>query len=253
MRTIIIGDIHGCKDELVDLVSKLKTKPQDHLVFVGDLVDKGPDSAGVVKYVSNLRHSVRVSLVLGNHEETHLRWLSKDEHDRKKMKRNESIALIQKDLGPEDVQFLRSSSLFLPLPEHNAVVVHAGIPEFLQELPTQEDVAAAKGKRRKRIMQACRIRYVTEEGRFVGLKEIDKDKHYLWSNRYDGRFGHVYYGHEASPGIQRGTHATGIDTGCVYGGHLSAVVLDTDKPRRDFVQVPSRKAYAKILQIKDLL
>ena len=71
MRTIIIGDVHGCLDELLTLVSRCGYGAGDRLILVGDLVAKGPDSIGVVSWA---RES-RVEAVLGNHEEHVLRML----------------------------------------------------------------------------------------------------------------------------------------------------------------------------------
>ena len=58
VRTLVIGDVHGCLDELRALLDVLSPHPDEHLVFCGDLVDKGPDSAGVVQYVRELRERV---------------------------------------------------------------------------------------------------------------------------------------------------------------------------------------------------
>ena len=70
-RTIFIGDVHGCLSELNVLLEKLApVAGVDHVVFIGDLVDKGPDSQGVVARASQLRESgVRVTLIMGNHED----------------------------------------------------------------------------------------------------------------------------------------------------------------------------------------
>ena len=75
MRHIIIGDIHGCIDELKMLIQKLELQQDDHLYFIGDLIDRGPDSVGVVKYVKALSEDYAVVLILGNHEEKFLRYL----------------------------------------------------------------------------------------------------------------------------------------------------------------------------------
>ena len=76
MRHVFVGDVHGMSDELQSLVSKLKLAQGDTLVFVGDLVDKGPDSVGVVRLVRELAESgpAEVVLVEGNHEDKHRRF-----------------------------------------------------------------------------------------------------------------------------------------------------------------------------------
>ena len=72
MRTIIIGDIHGCSLQLMGLLDQLKPNPEeDHLIFLGDLFDRGPDSWGVFQIVKSLAETYqeRFTLLRGNHEE----------------------------------------------------------------------------------------------------------------------------------------------------------------------------------------
>jgi predicted MPP superfamily phosphohydrolase len=80
MRTILIGDVHGCLEELKELVTQLSLSPSDCLVFVGDLLDKGPSPAETVRYVRQLG----ALMVLGNHEEKHLRWRKHEDTKRDK-------------------------------------------------------------------------------------------------------------------------------------------------------------------------
>ena len=80
-RKIIIGDIHGCIDELKSLVSKIAITSNDELFFIGDLIDKGPDSVAVVKYVYALSKKNKTILILGNHEEKFLRYLHNKAHN----------------------------------------------------------------------------------------------------------------------------------------------------------------------------
>lgn len=70
MRTIVLGDIHGCLDEFRELVQRLDVQSSDHVLLAGDLMDRGPDPVGCVQFA---RES-RFLSVLGNHEERHLRW-----------------------------------------------------------------------------------------------------------------------------------------------------------------------------------
>lgn len=70
MRRILIGDVHGCKDQLVALVNKVDIKDDDELILLGDYVDRGPDSYGVFKYLKSLKESMgdRMTILYGNHE-----------------------------------------------------------------------------------------------------------------------------------------------------------------------------------------
>lgn len=75
MRTFILGDVHGMLPELRVLLERLSPAPGDHVVSVGDLLDKGPDSAGVMRFLRTLpEQGVGVTLVRGNHEEKHERF-----------------------------------------------------------------------------------------------------------------------------------------------------------------------------------
>ncbi len=74
-RIIIIGDIHGCIEELNVLIDKINLQPSDTLYFIGDLIDRGPDSVAVVKKCYSLSLEYKVKLILGNHEEKFLRYL----------------------------------------------------------------------------------------------------------------------------------------------------------------------------------
>lgn len=79
IRHIVIGDIHGCNLELNALVENLKLTKKDNLYFIGDLIDKGVDSVGVVKTVYSLSRDYNVKLILGNHEEKFLRYVKNKE------------------------------------------------------------------------------------------------------------------------------------------------------------------------------
>jgi len=126
-RTIFIGDIHGCLYELRALTNALDLYLGDRLVFLGDLVDKGPDSLGVIRQVRLLLSLYPGSVcIAGNHEEKALRF-------REKGREQEEWA----DRATEDEwAFLRS---LLPLhreKEHGAVAVHGGFfPKFFTRFP----------------------------------------------------------------------------------------------------------------------
>ena len=79
-RKILIGDVHGCSGELRELVERLRLQSSDHVIFLGDLIDKGPDSRAVLDMILALRdQTCQVTNLLGNHEEKFLRWLRHEE------------------------------------------------------------------------------------------------------------------------------------------------------------------------------
>lgn len=69
MRTLVIGDIHGCLNALELLCETIAPQPNDHLIFVGDYVDRGPDSKGVIDFIIELEKEFKVTCLSGNHEE----------------------------------------------------------------------------------------------------------------------------------------------------------------------------------------
>ena len=76
MRKIIIGDVHGCLDELKLLIRKCELKKDDHIFFLGDLINKGPYSIEVLEYIHFISEIYTVDLILGNHEEKFLRFIN---------------------------------------------------------------------------------------------------------------------------------------------------------------------------------
>lgn len=223
-RTIIVGDVHGCAGELQDLLDRLAFTTGDRLVFVGDLIARGPDSLGVLDIV----RATGALVVRGNHEQKILEWTD----DRARWIRGKPdaapkapkfpIGKLHRDLAralrPVDWTILRSSLLSLDLPEHALRVVHAGL-----------DPAVPFDRQNPGTLM--RIRTVPAEKKGAPV---------LWGSRYTGP-PHVVFGHNAAPGLQLHHWATGLDTGCVYGGRLTALVLGPDQ------QVPRGVAVRELL------
>jgi hypothetical protein len=186
MRTIIVGDVHGCRIELEALLERVGFASGDRLVFVGDLVARGPDSLGVLDVVRRTGAVV----VRGNHEQKLLDardglcTLSKIHRD------------VASALRPVDWSILESSRLWLDLPEHELRVIHAGVDP--------------------------RVRFTHQNVR--SLLSIRTIEDVLWGAHYQGP-PHIVFGHNAPIGIQVHPWATGLDSGCVYGGALTAMVL----------------------------
>lgn len=208
-RTILVGDVHGCLAELQKLLDRVAFCSSDRLIFVGDLVARGPRSAGVVALCRRLRALV----VRGNHEEKLLQWRqgskSRDEGG------CEAIGALHlqvaRDLCEDDWKFLEATPLWCDLPEHDLWVVHAGV------LP---GVALPQQPRRALLT----MRSIGEMG-----EPLVRAGSIPWGCRYLGPR-HVVFGHHAQPRPQLHPFATGIDTGCVYGGSLTAMVLAAGQP-----------------------
>ena len=259
MRTFVIGDVHGMLDELRSLVDKLSPESGDRFMFLGDLVDKGPDSLGVVSFVRDLVGRFPGSeVVCGNHEESVMRLWERSTKSGtwdglRKVEREPWIKL----LPSEDLEWLRSLPLVVrPLP--GVLLVHGGLfPSFFDKHGEIGEVSPTwhrgGGKRMDRMRRFLRIRQIYKpgslspkgkdvSGQMVSLGD-EGDNTERWGESYDGREGFVFYGHDPSrDGIRRQPHSMGIDTGCVFGGELTSVVLREGQDPRDgeVISVPGR-------------
>ncbi len=202
MRTIVVGDVHGCSGELETLLEQVMLGPGDRLIMVGDLVARGPDSRGVLATV----RAAAGRSVLGNHEAKILSW------------RDRGVPLrpvhmqVAEALTEEAWGMLRAMPLWIDLAEHGARVVHAGV---VAGLPIEETPTRA----------LLTMRTVDGEGNWSDAAEGGA----LWGSCYEGP-PHVLFGHHARDELQLWDRATGLDTACVYGNRLSALVLDEGEP-----------------------
>ncbi len=256
-RTIVIGDVHGCLEELDELLRLVDYRAgRDDLGFVGDLVDRGPDSLGVVRRVRELaKHGAWC--VLGNHDEKHVRFRRHAKSASSTTIPNPVKFSAKRNaehwrLTDEDVQFLASLPLTHWL-EETLVVVHAG---FSPKYPMRDD---------RQTQDICtRIRYVDSAYAMVSKGPGDPGAppdtaHWAthWSEEAD-----VIYGHHVvsltnvvhnSASLDCGT-AHGIDTGCCYGGRLTAMVLrpanSSGVEVPEVVQVQAKAKYANRLNIR---
>jgi hypothetical protein len=213
-RTIIVGDVHGCSWELERLLDRVQFASGDRLVFVGDLVARGPDSLGVF----DIARRTGAVIVRGNHEQKLLDWYAHDD-----VQLGRIHADLARALRPVDWTLLATSPLYVDMPEHGLAVVHAGVMPGValqsQHPHTLMHIRTVKGER-------------------------------LWGQAYEGP-PQIVFGHNALPGLQLHPWATGLDTGCVYGGRLTALVLGANQKlprsilRRQalLVSVPARRVY----------
>lgn len=245
MKTAIIGDVHGVLAPLEALVARLGLVAGDRLVFVGDLVDKGPDPAGVVRFTRRLSETAPYEIVLveGNHEDRHRRYYLNTE-ERPKVAREMAadapeLPALDAQLSEEDRAFLATAIPFLRIPDWNVLVVHGGIPGTMRSFPETVEIANQwHGRRSKAFRKVLRTRYVSAEtGEYLALGDNAPGDPF-WAEVYDGRFGHVVFGHQPwLDGPACFANATGIDTGAVHGGALTALVLPEAGEAR-FVSVP---------------
>lgn len=218
MRTLFIGDVHGCALELDALLTVCGWQPGERVVLVGDLVAKGPDSAGVVQRARELG----LLAVRGNHDEHVLRWHQGHQKPGKRLKPEHQQVLDT--LGPADWAYLSALPLYLRLPELNVLAVHAGL---VPGVPLHE-------QRQEHLLN---LRSISPEGR--PSKRLSDGA--PWASFWTGPE-LIIFGHDAMRGLQRHPHAYGLDTGCVYGGRLTAYVL----PEGRFYSVLARRPYVRL-------
>jgi Calcineurin-like phosphoesterase len=192
--------------ELEALLDRVAFASGDRLVFVGDLVARGPDSLGVL----DIARRTGAIVVRGNHEQKLLDW----RHSRNAWMRGEAAAKppigrmhrdLARSLRPVDWTLMETSPVYVELPEHGACVVHAGVvPGVALDAQSPQTL--------------MRIRTVPVP------RKKGKPERRLWGTCYAGP-PQVIFGHNAAPGLQLHAWATGLDTGCVYGGQLTCMVL----------------------------
>jgi hypothetical protein len=227
-RTIVVGDVHGCREELEALLAKAGWQKGEPLVLAGDLCAKGPDSQGVVQ----LARESGFRGVLGNHDAHVLRLRDlqsgrgQSQGGRPDERRPKpEHQLVVDTLKAEDWAYLEALPLMLGLgPEAeggaDTVVVHAGV---VPGVPLDQ-------QGREHLLN---LRSIREDG-----EPTKKLKGRPWAALWPGPQ-QIIFGHDAVRGLQRHPYATGLDTGCVYGGQLTAMIL----PDRRLIAVPARRAY----------
>jgi hypothetical protein len=225
-RTIIVGDVHGCRDETERLLDIVGFGSADRLFFTGDLLSRGPDPEGVLALVrSTAARSVR-----GNHDDALIRWRAQDKAGGKAPLKG-SQKRIAEHFDEEDWALLESLPLHIELPDHDVLLVHAGV---VPGVPLQAQPALA----------LLSMRYLGPDN-----EPIEKGGTVLWGTRYQGP-PHVVFGHNAQPEPQMHAWATGLDTAAVYGGRLTAMVLeegqrvpDADRRREVLHSVAAKARY----------
>src|SRR5690625_3481265 len=236
----IIGDIHNCADELYKLLAKLGydphgsplSSPDDRtLVFVGDLVDRGPNGPGVLQLALRLIEAKRAIWVKGNHDDKFIRYLLGNP-----VKLIHGLEATAQQLGalpPEDAAWIRERVLalhrtgqiypYIVLDAGRLVVSHAGI---------REDMI---GRLTPAIEAFCKYGDVDQKALKAG-QLIRRD----WAQEYDGD-AWVVYGHTVVDAPRIVNKTVNIDTGCVFGGQLTAYRY----PEHTTLSMQANKVYAK--------
>lgn len=222
-KVLIVGDVHGCLCEMEELLQEAKSKFPDQEIlpiFVGDLLSKGPFPVETLKKLQKIEHYA----VRGNHDEAILRQVLS-------LKKEELYQLPPKyswvpNLS-DDIGYLRELPYTISIPSLSVIIVHAGlvpgIPLTEQEL-TNMIIMRNLVKSPKGTLSAAEL---TNEGE-------------AWASFWPGP-DHVYFGHDARRKLQKHAHATGLDTGCVYGNQLTGAVVTKDST--ELIQVKAKQVY----------
>ena len=269
MTTYAIGDIQGCYDELIALLDHIGFNAEhDHLWFVGDLVNRGPKSLETLRYLKSLGD--RVTCVWGNHD-LHLLAIAFG-NDSKAHKSETLNAILSAPDREELIEWLRSQKLAHFDAELGYGMVHAGLsPEwtfddalryaaeveaiihsdsatdFFADMygskPNRWD-ASLTGMERHRYITNCftRLRYCKTDGSFsmkekLAPEQVDDKKLIPWF-RHPQRQStetRIVFGHWSTLGYRNENNTWSIDSGCLWGGQLTAIALEKDRPRPIFI------------------
>lgn len=235
MKIDIIGDVHGCLDEMRELFRELGYVEEDGVpvhpdgrvpVFLGDITDRGPDSIGCIRYVYNIVvETNKGKYVPGNHCNKLYRFFLGNKVQEKHGLETTTAeyrslsSKEQKAIRHHFMKLYEESPLYLEVPEANAVIAHAGI---------KESFIGQQGKK---------VRTFVLYGDITGEKHDDgRPVRRDWAQMYEGSRW-IIYGHTPVREPRFVNNTVNIDTGCVFGNKLTAFRL----PEKEIVSVPSRQ------------
>ena len=211
-KTFIVGDVHGCFQEFLELLDKAQYKAETHrLILVGDIINRGPSSFKMLKWVKDNQ----AEIVRGNHEQAFLSSIEKNKWT------NPLFKQLKTEMKRELNQWVKwLAELPYYIEEKDFLVVHAGLVP--QEKP-----------------QDSKPHFLMNIRTWDGLgKDIKNEKNPPWYKFYKNKK-LVIYGHWAKQGLKIRANTIGLDSACVYGKKLSGVLL----PEKTIFQVQARKNY----------
>jgi len=214
MATLVIGDIHGCYDELLDLVEAAGLGEHDEIISVGDMVDRGPNSKDVLEF---FRTRENARSVLGNHERKHLQMLRGVVGPAL----SQELQMLEFDevYYQEALRYMGTLPRYIELPE--ALIVHGFFEPGVALTEQREHVIV---------------------GTLRGDRYLRKSYDRPWYELYDYDrpliVGHLIYNSDGTPLVYK-DRVFGLDTGCCHGKRLTGVLL----PGFRIISVKSRKDY----------
>lgn len=258
-RTVVIGDVHGCYDELLELLDKCQVTSSDRVISLGDMVDRGPKVREVCDYF------MTQEAILGNHEERMMKYFVEWQKKGSPMNPDTISGALRfradyhrdsfLSLGPQHYEWFKSLPKFMRLPDLApdglpVTLIHAGC---VPQVPLEEqddfllmhisnvippDVGSLSDRGLKHGY------WTGHEASFWTSKAPPEAP--FWASIYDGSLGHVVFGHSGFTKVAQFPHATGIDLGCCFGRELCALIL----PEWCFVTVPAHATYKASTRIR---
>jgi predicted phosphodiesterase len=256
-RIAAIGDLHGCIKELTELYNRLQWLSLDEIWCLGDLVDRGPDSGGVIAF---LREN-KIPSVKGNHDDSicnhYKRFKKKGEYPKNKDKKN-----TIKQLTDADYEYLVNLPAFHVFNDIGLILVHGGIwpkiplyaqpknviraqlikpPEygaykyFTTSMIETESFGSCRWWGKDATLHRCKK---TEEESY---KEGWRRWYHVYDHVYDCCFGHSVFNQPMIHQNEGCGRTVGIDQGSVFGGSITAGIFDGNEPH--FMSVRVRKCY----------
>jgi len=233
-RVIVVGDLHGCAEETIQLLHKCEVKPEDRVIFVGDLVDRGPDNDKCVDLVMN-RELIQGSpaCVMGNHEEKMLFYREIEQRRGSVEVQIPNHIATRKQLKPKHYEYFKTLPKFIELPEHNAIVVHAGMyPDRPLAKQTDRHLLHIQS-----IRPFDKLGYPTFNEKSMWPTKVPKHEEgwKFWTEFWKGPE-RIIFGHSVLDVPLITDKVAGVDGGCCFGRELWALVL----PDWNIVSVKSK-------------
>jgi len=234
---VVIGDIHGCSDELEELLVRVHTEtpsqdPSKCLkILVGDLVNKGPNSLRVLELCRDIYHKSIIS-VRGNHDDLVLDLHNKYKSGERLSEKNKWI----ESLPARYISYLEKLPYTITIPSLNCVIVHAGLQPAIEDPAKNTPTELMTTMRNIVVMENPE----TKDHFYRCTKSNQEGA--PWATFWSGPE-HIYFGHDARRRLQnQHEFATGLDTGCVYGDKLSYVYIKG--PRNHYIgSIKAKKDY----------
>lgn len=265
MTTYVIGDLQGCFDELQALLTHIHYQPDDdHLWFVGDIVNRGPKSLECLRFVKQLSVQGKAQMVLGNHD---LHLLAAYSGFKKFLSKSDTIEeILDAPDCDELMDWLRVQPLMVTHPKQKYVMVHAGIPpqwsiteaqDYANEVQTQlkrsdwqeyivqhlfgsqpnswHSSLTGYDRLRYIVNAFARMRYCNAHGQLeFKLKNAPKETHseyqpwFMFDNRQNTDY-EIFFGHWSTLGAIDAYNVHATDTGCLWGGQMTAYEIGSNR------------------------